>query len=58
MVQGVRNGGKNAYDKVVAIVQKPKNPSVGIAAMRAMGASTDLALAGMLYRPTYNAVHI
>lgn len=45
-LQAVHNGGKSAYDKVVAIVQKPKNPSVGIAAMLAMGASTDLSLAG------------
>ena len=31
----------------MAITQKPKNPSVGMAAMRAMGASPDLALARM-----------
>ncbi|KDQ59543.1 hypothetical protein JAAARDRAFT_33120 [Jaapia argillacea MUCL 33604] len=41
----VKHGGKEEYDVMKAIHEKPTTPQVGIAAMLAMGSSRDLALA-------------
>ncbi|GJE97967.1 M1 family metallopeptidase [Phanerochaete sordida] len=40
----VTKGGRKEYDAVTSIVAKPKTPQMGIAGMRAMGASHDKAL--------------
>ncbi|KAI0747687.1 peptidase family M1-domain-containing protein [Daedaleopsis nitida] len=41
----VKEGGRPEWEAVRSIASKPKNPSQGLSAMRAMGASKDLALA-------------
>lgn len=44
--QAIKKGGRKEYESVKAITSKPKTPQMGIAGMRAMGASQDKTLQG------------
>lgn len=45
-IQAIKVGGRKEYDAIKTITAKPKTPQMGIAGMRAMGASKDKALQG------------
>ena len=51
MWQAVKHGGRKEYDAVQSVIAKPKTPQIGIAAMRALGATDDEALRGAFPPP-------